>query len=100
MPLLRVPDKAVNTKLLVDDILEVCGPEGMDSDDPRAVYSGMSNKVFPAEFKLLKRGLAVDVIYKMINLGIMSKNKRPSSGYRCQRGTLHLDLQGLTLHLE
>ena len=63
VPLLTIPDKPLQAKLAVHNILEECGAEVIDSNDPRAVYSGWENKIFPPVFKLLKSDPSVDVSY-------------------------------------
>ena len=63
VPLLTIPDKPLQAKLAVHNILEECGAEVIDSNDPRAVYSGWENKIFPPVFKPLKSDPSVDVSY-------------------------------------
>ena len=60
VPLLTIPDKPLQAKLAVHNILEECGAEVIDSNDPRAVYSGWGNKIFPLVFKPLNSDPSVD----------------------------------------
>ena len=63
VPLFMAADKAVRVRGLVDDILEECGAAVVDDDNPRVVYTGLGNEVFPVVFKLLKCGPIVVISY-------------------------------------
>ena len=49
---------------MMDNILEDCGDKLVDSNDPRVVYTRLSNEVIPLVYKPLSRGPAIEVSYK------------------------------------
>ena len=48
----------------MDDILEYCRSEVVDSDDHRVFQNGLGNEVFSLMFKAIRHGPVVDLRYK------------------------------------
>ena len=64
VPLFMAADKAVRVRGLVDDTLEECGTAVLNNDDPRAVFTSLSNEVFPLVFKPLRHCQTIDIEYE------------------------------------